>query len=158
MSTNDRKAKIENYGKDYERFVAFLDTVSDDQLKFKPAPDKWSGNEIIVHIADAEANSYVRLRRALAEPGAPVMPYDQDTWTKELNYGAQDVKMHLQLFKFLRELSYRLIKDMPEEKWQNYYSHPDYGKVGLEKWLDTYVAHVPGHIEQIKRNIAAMQS
>jgi hypothetical protein len=158
MDTRERKEKIEKYGSAYQELAGFIQTLSFEELNYKPAPEKWSGHEIIVHIADSEANSYVRVRKALAEPGQLVMGYDQDVWTKVLDYAHQDMKLHLELFRLLRQASYDLIRNLPEEKWQNQYDHTEYGLVGLETWLDTYAKHVAGHIEQIKRNIAAMHS
>jgi len=37
--------------------------------QYRPAPDRWTIHEIVVHIADSEANSYIRCRRCLAEKG-----------------------------------------------------------------------------------------
>ena len=39
---------------------------------FSKDPKNWSIAEILWHLADHEANFYVRLRKAAAEPGGPV--------------------------------------------------------------------------------------
>ncbi len=158
METQERQQKIEKYGKAYDELSAFLKTLSKEEISYKPAPEKWSAHDIIIHIADAEANSYVRVHKALAEPGEKIFAYDQDKWASTLNYAGHDFNDHLELFRLLRKTCYNLIKNMPEEKWSNQYNHPDYGLVELDRWLDIYVAHVPGHIAQIERNIAHMKS
>lgn len=157
MSPLQRNEKISQYGQDYDRLAEAVRGLSKEALNYKPAPDKWSAHEIIVHIADAEANSYTRVRRALAEPGELVTAYDQDKWAAGLNYAGQDFALHLQLFKLLRQANYELIKDLTDIQWKNQYHHSEYGLVDLETWLDIYVKHVPGHIGQIQRNIQAMQ-
>jgi len=158
MQNISRQEKLVQYANDYAELAAFLKTLSKEQIAYKPGPDKWSAHEIMVHIADAEANSYVRVRRAVAEPGGTVMPYEQDIWVKELNYAGLDMAEHLELFRLLRKLNHDLVKDLPEEKWQNQYSHPQYGMVNLDSWLDIYAKHVSGHIAQIKRNMDAMEA
>ena len=157
MDNNERQSKIEKYGKAYDELAAFLKTLSKEEIAYKPAPDKWSAHEIVVHIADAEANSYTRLRKALAEPGGMIFAYDQDAWANNLDYSHQNFDDHLELFRLLRKTCYDLIKNMPEEKWNNQYNHSEYGLVGLDKWLDIYVKHIPGHIAQIKRNLVHMK-
>ena len=154
MNHNERQQKIKKYGKAYEELTAFLKTLSKEEIAYKPAPEKWSAHEIVVHIADAEANSYVRLHKALAEPGEMIFAYNQDKWASNLDYSDKDFNDHLELFRLLRKISYDMIKDMPDEKWKNQYNHPEYGLVGLDRWLDIYVGHIQGHIAQIERNLA----
>ena len=158
MDSNERQAKIEKYGNDYAELSAFMKTLTKEQINYKPAPEKWSAHEIIVHIADAEANSYVRMRKALAEPGTMIFAYDQDKWAANLNYTGSDYADYLELFRLLRKLTYEKVKNMPESDWNKQYNHPEYGLVDLNRWLDIYAAHISGHIEQIKRNIAHMKS
>ncbi len=156
MDSNERQAKIEKYGNDYAELSAVMKTLTKEQINFKPAPDKWSAHEIIVHIADAEANSYVRMRKALAEPGTMIFAYDQDKWASTLNYAGSEYADYLELFRLLRKLTYEMVKNMSESDWEKQYNHSEYGLVGLDRWLDIYVAHISGHIAQIKRNIAQM--
>src|SRR5438132_297639 len=110
MDATERNLKIEQYGKDYEALKEKIESLSPDEILFKPAPEKWSAHEMVVHIADAEANSYVRLRRALAEPGQPAMAYDQDKWAGMLDYHSQSLQDHLELFRLLRKASYDLVR------------------------------------------------
>jgi len=49
-------------------------------------------------------------------------------------------------------MTYNVIKNLPEETWQNFIFHPDNGKMTLEDWLKVYADHIPVHINQIKRN------
>ena len=53
----------------------------------------------MVHIADSEANSYIRCRRLIAEPGQALMAYAENQWAETLNYPGQSVEDALQLFR-----------------------------------------------------------
>lgn len=115
-----------------------------------PRPDRWAVHEIIVHIADSEASSYVRCRRFLAEPGSTVLGYDESKWARQLHYQDQSTEESLELFKCLRRSSYALIVDMPESIWSNTVYHSESGFMTLDDWLVTYERHIPDHIAQMQ--------
>ncbi len=148
-----RQAKIQSYGNGYALVKRSIEGLSKELLRYKPSSVDWSIHEIIVHLADADANGYVRLRRFIAEPGSRVMAYDQDRWATELKYADQSADESLELFRLLRSTSCALLVRLPETAWVNTVQHSENGVMTLEDWLDTYEAHVTGHITQIENNI-----
>ncbi len=94
--------------------IRHLERFPKRMWRFKPSPKDWSIHEIIIHITDSEANSYVRCRRFVAEPGETLMAYDENGWAERLSYLEQDFEQAVALFKLLRASSYHLIKDLPE--------------------------------------------
>ena len=122
--------------------------------QFRPAPDRWTIHEILVHIADSEANSYIRCRRFLAEPGSVVLGYDEMKWAHDLHYHDQNPDDALELFRLLRHASYMLIKDLPETAWSRTVNHTENGVMTMDEWLATYERHIPDHIEQMQSNYA----
>ena len=113
MTTEERSKKIESYGTAHQRLSAALERFPRAMWQFRPTPDRWTIHEIIVHVADSEANSYIRCRRFLAEPGSAVLGYDESKWARALRYHDQNADDALALFKWLRHNSYMLIKDLP---------------------------------------------
>src|SRR5712692_1260993 len=101
MTPAGRKQRIESYGNAYNYLVESLTEFPKAMWQFKPSPDDFSIHEIIVHIADSEANSFVRARRAIAEPGSRVLGYDEMVWSKGLRYHDQSPADALELFKWL---------------------------------------------------------
>ena len=153
MRATERELKIKLYGKGYRLLIETLKTIPKKMLKFKPAPNEWSVHEIIVHLADSETNAALRARLLVAEPGRPVMAYDQDAWAVKLNYLDRDVKDALKMVKFARKTTYQLLKSLPEEVFKHTIIHPEYEKpYTFAMWLTVYSEHIPGHIEQIKKN------
>jgi uncharacterized damage-inducible protein DinB len=114
-----RKDRIESYSKGYEKLVAGLNDMPKEILQFKPSPEKWSVHEIIIHMADSEVNSYSRARKFIAEPGSTIMAYDQDSLAVKSDYHNQNIDDALELFKWLRKMTYNVIKDLPDETWNN---------------------------------------
>ncbi len=155
MTNAERSLKIESYGAAYEKLLAALPQFPRAMWQYRAAPDGWTIHEIIVHIADSEANSYARCRRFIAEPGSIVMAYDEMAWAQRLSYHAQSPEVALELFKQLRAASYQLIKTLPEEAWTNTIVHPENGVMTMDDWLDVYDRHIPDHIAQMRAVYAA---
>ena len=110
------------------------------------------------HITDSEANSYIRARRLVAEPGRTLMDYDENQWSIALDYHDQSIEDALNLFRWLRSKTHTLIKSLPESAWSNTAYHPENGDMTLDDWLDVYESHVREHIEFMQQNYEAWQA
>ena len=154
MRPEERSKKIESYGLAHPRLVSALEHLPREMWQFRPAPHRWTIHEILVHIADSEANSYIRCRRFLAEPGSMVLGYDENKWARDLRYHDQSTDDALELFKWLRLKSHVLIKDLPTSVWSNTVNHSESGAITMDDWLDTYERHIPEHVEQMQANYA----
>lgn len=121
-------------------------------IHYKPAPDKWSINEIIVHLADSEANGYIRAKKIIAESGTRSTVSEHQTWAAVLYYDQMNLKDALELIKVLRVNLHALLKLIDEEIWYNYIFHPDFGKITLKDWIQHYINHMEIHLEQINSN------
>jgi len=156
MTTAERNTLIESYGQAYTTLTTALNKYSKEMWQWKPAPEKWSIHEIIIHIADSEANSYIRCRRFIAEPGSGVYGYDENKWATALDYHSQSIDEALGLFKHLRHTSYLLIKKQEEQIWLTAtVEHSENGNMTFEQWLKVYEEHVPVHIRQMERTYQA---
>ena len=151
MTGEERAQKIASYGTAYNFLVEELKKFPPEMWNFKSELNPWSIHDIIIHITDSEANSYVRCRRFIAEPGKEVLAYDENRWVTALNYPAQSTEDALELFKLLRRCSYNLVKPLSEAVWSNEVIHSDSGRMTFEEWLDTYDRHVPDHVEQMQK-------
>ena len=143
MSTETRAHKIESYGNAYEALLAGLERFPREMWDFRDEHGRWSIREHLVHIADSEVNSYVRCRRFIAEPGQPLMAYDENIWASALDYASRNTDDALELFRLLRRQTYAILKSLPESAWANICHHPENGDMTLDDWLDVYEAHIP---------------
>jgi hypothetical protein len=158
MDAEARREKIELYGKAYDLLTEALKEFPVSVWQYRATPESWTIHELIIHIADSEANSFIRCRRAIAEPGSAVLGYAEPVWAKALHYHDQSTEDSIQLFRYLRLTSYKLIKDLPESFWSNTIEHSENGTMTLEDWLETYAAHVPDHVAQMREVYAAWQA
>src|SRR5665647_790977 len=102
----DLSRMLLSYLQGIDEFINVLPEFPKKMWDYKPAPNRWSIKEIILHMADSEANSYVRCRKIIAENGSNVLVYDQDKWAENLKYKDQNIEVSLELFKQLRLNTY----------------------------------------------------
>ena len=152
MTPELRIQKIESYGNAYEALVAAVGKFPREMWQFRDEHGCWSIHEHVVHIADSEANSYIRCRRLIAEPGQSLMAYDENQWASALDYHGQSVEDALDLFKWLRRQNCQLIESLTEAAWSNSGYHPENGDMTLDDWLDVYERHVPEHLQYMQEN------
>lgn len=157
MSPAERRAKIESYSRAADELEAALAELPRAMWTWRPAPDQWTAHEIVIHIADSEANSFVRCRRFIAEPGSGLMGYDETAWARRLDYHAQSVPEAVELFRVLRRNTYHLIRDLPEAVWAHTAEHSESGRMTLDDWLDIYERHVREHAAQMRAVRAAWE-
>ena len=150
MPPSDRPARISTYADAHRQLTEALARFPKDMWRFKSSESDWSIHEIVVHITDSEANSYIRARRFIAEPGRTLMDYDENAWANSLDYHHLDTEAAVELFRWLRATTHSLVKDLPEETWAHTAYHPENGDMTLDDWLDTYARHVQDHIAQMK--------
>src|SRR5260221_11182612 len=102
MDKAARQRMIESYGNAYQTLIAAIREFPKEMWQYRPAPDSWTIHETIVHIADSEANSFVRARKAIAEPGSAVIGYDEPRGAKGLDCHPQSTAAGLRMFKGCR--------------------------------------------------------
>jgi hypothetical protein len=147
-----REQRIEEYAGGYERLGQALRELPREMWGFRPAPDEWTIHEVVVHLADSEADAYVQCREVVAEPGRVVAYFNQDKWWRSLNYEGQDVDETLDLIRLLRRANLTLLRSAPDDVWQNQIEIVNVRPMSLEFWLRTYNRHLSEHINQLRAN------
>lgn len=151
------KALIEEYFRGYDLLRAAIAGLQEEELRFKPAPGKWSIHEIVVHVADAEIVGIQRLKKVLAEERPLLTSYDQDGWAQSLGYEQQDREQSLMLFQMLRNSMKPVLDNLSEQQSQRIGIHDEDGELSFRQLLERYVNHVRAHLAQIERVKNAFQ-
>jgi len=134
-----------------ERIEAAIADLDETQLQFVPAIGEWSIHEVVIHLADAEAVGYWRIRRALAEQRSELPVYNEEVWASKLSYRIQDRTLALQLFTALRASTAALLHLLPEEAWQRIAIHAERGELSVLDLFNTYAEHGEMHLQQIEQ-------
>jgi len=147
---------------EYERGITVLRTaweqVPEDAEKWRPAPDKWSSHEVIVHCADSETYAYIRIRLLVGEKDPVIVGYDQDAWASRFNYHGQSTDRALRTIDAVRTATLPILHSMTEEDWAKEGRHTESGPYNACDWLKSYAAHLTNHAKQIERNLAAFRA
>ena len=151
MNKHERTVLINQYAAGFSEVAAALENFPAGKLTAKPFPGKWSAVEIVQHLADSEMTSAMRLRKLLTEDFPVIYGYDQDNYAEKLRYNEREIAPALEAFRGARATSLQILENLSEEDWRREGWHNEHGRYSIEKWLEIYAAHAPGHAEQIQR-------
>ncbi len=144
---------------EYERGVALLRTawesVPEDAEKWRPAPEKWSAHEVVIHAADSETYAATRIRLLVNEKEPLIVGYDENAWAKTFNYHAQSTDRALRTLDAVRTATLPVLRALTETDWAKEGRHTQSGPYTGSDWLRSYGPHLTNHAKQIERNIAA---
>lgn len=157
MNPDARSQLLLSYAQGPARLKAALERFPGESLDFQPGPGKWSIQTIAFHLAETEVNMYLRGRFIIAEPGAHILPFDQDRWADTLDAGAQPLGEAVDLFRLLREMMARQLRALPDAAWGRSVVHPERGEITLERWLEMNVGHLEAHLAQMDRTYQAFR-
>jgi hypothetical protein len=141
-----------SYRKTTLTFLDFARGLSHSDLDKKNDKDPWTPRMVIHHVADSETNSYIRLRRLLAEPGTLIQGYEESAWasTSALGYIELPVEGALAVIAAVREASASILERVSEAEMLNECVHSESGKYLISDWIKTYQQHPLDHLAQIK--------
>lgn len=155
MTAAERDDCIRRYAEGPTLLADALAAVPEAARQWRPAPGKWSAHEVIVHCADSETNSHMRIRYLVAEPSPTIVGYDQDRWAGELDYHAHPLAPALATVAAVRANTVPLLLRLTPEQWGRQGRHTESGSYGAENWLRIYAEHLEIHARQLERIVAA---
>ena len=121
----------------------------------RPAPGKWSIQEIVAHLADDELVGAYRIRLILAAPGTAIQAFDQDLWAETGRYAATDPGQGLALFRALREANLALLHRLSPAEWERAGVHAERGVESIRDIATYYAGHDLNHFAQIEAILAS---
>ncbi|HXA68269.1 MAG TPA: DinB family protein [Bryobacteraceae bacterium] len=71
MTTEERTKVLHWLDESRQEFLASIDGVSEEQWKWRPAPERWSVGETAEHIVLAEAMLFESVKNAMSSPANP---------------------------------------------------------------------------------------
>ena len=150
MTTGERQEKIKQFKNAGTNLEQALQNITGDEWSFHPKSNEWSINEIVQHLADAEAMVYIRFRKGIAEPSQPIFAFDDKEWSEDLHYDEQNPTDAVAVFKTLRHSTAKLLLLVPEDIWNtNTIIHPDMGAMTLDDMLTYYEKYTNDFISKI---------
>jgi hypothetical protein len=123
--------------------------VTDDELD-RPAPDGgWTARQVAHHVAESEANAFIRLRRLVAEDIPAIVGYDEELYARRNHYD-RPIGSALAVVDAVRASSLELLESLTAEEWQRGGTHSESGSYTIDDWLRIYASHPYDHAEQVR--------
>jgi hypothetical protein len=141
---------LERFRRGPELLATVLTGAAGEEVDFAPVPDKWTIRQIVAHLADSELVGAHRLRLVIAEENPTLTAFDQEAWTRNLDYGRRKPTQSLETFRRLRAENYELLKGLPESAFERTGSHTEHGLITLRLMLERCVSHVESHARQLQ--------
>ena len=132
------------------RVRSLVRTCSSEDLRRRPAPEKWCINEIAAHLADDELVGAYRIRLILSACGTSIQAFDQDVWSRMGRYSEIRIDASLDVFQTLRRANLRLLRSLSDEEWQMYGVHAERGRESIHDIAMYYAGHDINHFRQIE--------
>jgi hypothetical protein len=130
---------------------AMIVGAAEEKLRARPAPEKWSVNEILAHLAEDELTSTWRYRQMIENPGVELAGFDQDLWARLGDYIAWTPAEALEMFRLLRDANLRMLRGLTAEQWECHGTHAERGRMTVRGLARHMAAHDCNHIDQIRR-------
>jgi len=144
---------IERLESTRERTVPYF-ALAGDRLDRTYGPGKWSARYLLHHIADAETVMFDRIRRVLSEPRQVLWAFDQDAWSKGLDYGNLPLDGSRRIYEAVRAGIIYLARVHYESKGHLEFVHSETGVRTLKNEFDKVAWHNEHHLAQIECALA----
>ena len=113
------------------------------------APGKWTGAQVLAHLADAEMVIGFRLRQALTVDNYVIQPFDQDLWAKK--YDGVDGAQATATFAAVRQWNLALIQRLTPQELARPAHHPERGPEGVGQIIKMLAGHDLNHLSQLEQ-------
>jgi hypothetical protein len=128
--------------------------ISDEDARWKPAPDRFSIAEVLSHLSHSEEHCYrSRVDRFLAEE----MPeFEPDDAQMHLDvYKSADPEEDFAHFEDQRETNVELLRSLPAAAGNRKALHREAGEITLAQMLHEWALHDIGHVRQVAELVRA---
>jgi hypothetical protein len=132
-----------------ERLQSAVNGLNDAQLDTPYRQGGWTVRQLVHHIADSHANSYMRFKLALTEDWPTIKAYDEAAWAELADSKVLPIEVSLGFITGLHGRWVALIESLSEDDFQKGFNHPELGRQNLAKALALYDWHSRHHTAHI---------
>ena len=129
--------------------------VSDEDARWKPAPDRFSIAEVLAHLSQSERDYRVRVDRFLSEQRPELEPDDAQLHLDL--YRNADPEDEFDHFEEQRETNVEFLRSLDESDGRRVALHLAAGEITLAQMLHEWAMHDIGHIRQIAELVRARE-
>ena len=139
---------IESLGRTIERVRQTAEKLGGAGLARAYGPGKWTGAQVLAHLADVEMAIGFRVRQILAEDNHRIQGFDEGAWGKR--YDRIDADAALQSLFASRRWNLLLLRSLTPEARARQAIHPDRGPESLDTVIRLLAGHDLNHLAQLE--------
>ncbi len=130
--------------------------LSEEQLKRRPIPGKWSTLEVVCHLADFEIVFADRIKRVIAEDKPNLPGGDEQLFAARLRYHDRDAENELALVDAIHRQVAAILRTLKPEDFQRTGIHSEAGPMTLETLVTRAAGHIKHHLKFVAEKRQAM--
>jgi hypothetical protein len=128
--------------------------LSEEDARWKPAPDRFSVAEVLAHLSHSEGACYrMRVDRFLTEQRPAFQPDDAQMYIAL--YRGADPDDAFDRFEEQRKANVEFLRGLPASAGARTAAHQEYGEITLSEMLHEWALHDLGHVRQIAELVRA---
>lgn len=143
-----RAGQLETLRRLPEHLRAAVAGLNDAQLDTPYREGGWTVRQVVHHLADSHANSYVRFKLAMTEDWPTIKPYDEAAWA-QLPDNRMAIEPSLRFVDGLHARWVAMLERMSEADFERGFNHPERGRMTLAGNLALYDWHSRHHTAHI---------
>jgi len=147
---------IDHYAFGGEKLAAAIRGLSEEDLKAKPVPGKWSTQQVVIHLMDAEMAFADRIKRVVATDNPPLLAWDENKFSANLFYEEQSTEDAVKLIDLTRRQVTKILRTLPAEAFDRSGMHSEAGKLTLTQIVAKANDHLEHHLKFINEKREAL--
>ena len=149
LSEARRREMIEGIAETPAKLRAAVAGFTEKQFDTPYREGGWTVRQVVHHLADSHLNAYVRFKLAMTEDEPTVKTYEEQLWAETPDAKAAPAELSLALLDGLHQRWALLLRSMSAADFNRKFTHPEHGKMTLERLLGLYVWHGRHHTAHI---------
>ncbi len=134
-----------------DKLEAALAGLDDRQMGVPEREGEWSVRAGVHHMADADANFFVRMKLVVTTEKPPILLFPQEEWAALPDTTEVGVRPSVMMLRGIHERWAKFLETLPEAAWVRQAVRPDSGEVTLDSLLAYYANHGEVHLDQIAK-------
>jgi hypothetical protein len=125
-------------------------SMSLQEMKTRPAPNKWSVQEVLAHLDDIEEiGMRARVAAMVETENSNLAPIDQEKRAEDMKYNRKNPLRSLAGFARQRRSNVKWLKRLKPAQLRRKGRHQQVGELSVEELVTEWAFHDLGHLKQI---------
>jgi hypothetical protein len=134
------------------RVASLVERMGEKGLDTRFGPGKWTGREVVAHLADVEIGTGFRIRQMVSELNHVIQPFDQDAWARP--YSKLDGRAAVRALTALRPWNLSYYRTLSPADLARVAMHPERGEESVEMLIRMQAGHDRNHLAQLEQILA----